>query len=96
MIASERETISGTRTQEMAMDPEIIERDKRAEKGRVRRLKVKVRKLVQRPRVDWPKLVGPEWVERLDHIKILQTDQEKQQQSTCTITTPTPPSTVNF
>ena len=55
----------------MAADPAIIKRDKTAEKGRVRRLKVKVRKLLKRPRVEWPTLVGPEWIERLDHIKAL-------------------------
>ena len=55
----------------MATDPAIVERDKRAEKGRVRRLKVKVMKLLNRPRVEWGTLVGPDWIEHLEHVKTL-------------------------
>jgi len=49
MIASEREAQNGLRTAEMASDPAIIKRDKTAEKGRVRRIKVKVTKLLDKP-----------------------------------------------
>ena len=65
MIASEREELNGTRTNEIVLDPAIISRDKTAEKGRVRRLKVKVLRLLDRPEIEWSKLVGPEWVELL-------------------------------
>ena len=53
----------------MANDPDIIKRDKTAEKGRVRRIKVKVYKLLDQPRADWKRLVGPQWVKRLVQIK---------------------------
>ena len=49
MIASEKEELNGLRTAEMASDPAIIKRDKTAEKGRVRRIKVKVMKLLDKP-----------------------------------------------
>ena len=43
----------------MAAHPDIIKRDKTAEKGRVRRIKVKVMKIIDRPVTDWSELVGP-------------------------------------
>ena len=75
MIASEREEMAGTRTAAMMNDPAIILRDKTAEKGRVRRIKVKVLKLLNRPRKEWKRFVGPEWVKRLVIIKALQQNQ---------------------
>ena len=71
MIASEREEMNGTRTQEMMNDPDIVKRDKTAEKGRVRRIKVKVLNLLNKPRKAWNRFVGPEWVERLVILKAL-------------------------
>ena len=68
MIASEREEQNGLRTQEMATDPAIIKRDKTAEKGRVRRIKVKVMKLLNKPSCDWPRLIGEKWIPGLEVI----------------------------
>ena len=64
--------MDGTRTQEMMNDPNIIKRDKTAEKGRVRRIKVKALRILGRPRKTWSRFVGPEWVDRLVIIKTLQ------------------------
>ena len=72
MIASEREELDGLRTQEMASDPAIIKRDKTAEKGRVRRIKVKVMKLLDRPVSEWADLMGACWIPGLEQIKALQ------------------------
>ena len=71
MIASEREELNGTR-QEVVTDPITIKRDKIAQKGRVRRTKAKVLKLLERPREEWNKLVGPEWIQGLLEIKAQQ------------------------
>ena len=62
MIVSEIEELNGTRTKEMATDPAIIKRDKTAQKGRVRRIKVKTFKLLDRPRTDWDRLIGSQWI----------------------------------
>ena len=63
--------MNGTRTQEMMNNPDIIKRDKTAEKGRVRRIKVKVLNLLNKSRRTWKRFVGPEWVERLVILKAL-------------------------
>ena len=63
MVASEREVKDGVRTQEMATDPKIVKRDKTAQKGRVRRIKVKTMRLLDRPRTDWDRLVGSDWMD---------------------------------
>ena len=59
LTAAEREALSGESTSESVTDPVIIRRDKTAEKGRVRRIKVKVMKLLNSQVTDWSELVGP-------------------------------------
>ena len=54
--------------EEESKTEEIILRDKRADKGRISRLKIKVWKVIALPRSERKKLVGQKWFHLMNKI----------------------------
>ena len=46
--------------------------EKESDKGRIRRLKVKVQRVMSRPRAEWQKFLSPAWIELFDQVKDLE------------------------
>ena len=47
-----------------------IKQKKESDKGRVRKLKVKVWKIIKKPYSQQQELIGPEWLERFQHLEL--------------------------
>ena len=47
-----------------------IKQKKESDKGRVRKLKVKVWKVIKRSYSEQQELLGPEWLERFQHLEL--------------------------
>ena len=73
--AAERELAAGKDDQNSALttdekSPEVIARDYRADKGRIRRIGEKVVRLLTKPYALRMQLVSPEWFERIEQIPL--------------------------
>ncbi len=74
MTASEREAearqlLGAEDPAPEAVSADIVSRDKLADKGRVRRIKVKVYRVLELPKIMQEKLLGDAWKDRFDEVR---------------------------
>lgn len=68
LTAAEREEVLGVRQDVDVNDPEIKARDYRADKGRIRRLKEKIERVLKMPQAAKQEMIGAHWLERLENL----------------------------
>ena len=68
LTAAEREEVSGVREEVDVNDPQIKARDYRADKGRIRRLKEKIERVLKMPQAAKEEMIGAHWLERLENL----------------------------
>ena len=68
LTAAEREEVLGVRQEVDVNDPDIKARDYRADKGRIRRLKEKIERVLKMPQATKQEMIGAHWLERLENM----------------------------